>query len=168
MANESKPAETKTADVQRVAQHLFAERSARSLGRNSKQVAVGCFRDAEAFLEVAGRYASGQLAAELKAPAGPQPSVASAPNIGRASKAQPVNVNHPHNMVSVRYGDLKKVARVLKHLKENPAPADPNAEDVCVISQGDLQINWGTEETKLARVLFPEFVVEPSKEPALS
>ena len=149
-----------TKDVQRVAQQLFTERSARAFGRDMKQIAVACFRDAEAFLAIAGQYDAGSLDEQIKAPIGIQLSDASAPNLAKTCK------NHPHNLVSRRFGDRKKVAAVYRWLKENPPPSEPDAPDNCELES--LGISWGTAETRLARILFPEYVVDAKKEPVAS
>jgi hypothetical protein len=133
-------ADVKSADkkaIAEIARDLFAERSARAFGRNVKSLAIQCYRDAATFHEISQLYELDAL--ETDKPAGPQLSEVSAPNLKKT---------HPHNLVSRRFGDLKKVREVNAWLKANPT-----AE-----TYEDLE--WDAPTTKLARILFPEFIVD--------
>jgi hypothetical protein len=133
-------------DTRRVAERLFAERSMRANGRDMRSVAVGCFRDAAVFADVATAHELGMLESEIVKPTGPQLCDVSAPNLHHS---------HPHNLVSRRFGDLKKVAVIYADLKANP--------DVEMYVNEQLMINWDREATKLARLLFGEYIVDTRK-----
>lgn len=115
---------------------LFTARRAQlGLRGAAEQVAAECYRDAEAFLEVARRVRSGEPPAAR--PAGPQLADCSAPNL---------KPTHPFNMVSQRFGKLDRV------------------QEIHILLQSDEKLDslpeleWGVSEVQTARTLFPAFV----------
>ena len=123
------------ADVTRVALQLFAERSARAPGRAVEQVAIQCFRDAEAFAKVQADYAANGLGAD---PAESPLADCFAPNLKRT---------HPHNLVSREWGDLNRVRQIGKLLTEKP-----NLETY-------EELDWDVPTTRLARTIFPHYAL---------
>lgn len=117
-----------------VALELFKGRSLHH-GVTPRQLAIGCFRDAAAFLAAADEALAGKIdwSAEDTNPL----DSAFAPNLKKT---------HPINLMSRAWGDLKKVRATLAELDANPAAEsyDP--------------FSWGKPEVNQARALFPAVV----------
>ena len=115
--------------------HLFAARTAMGYAkRGVDQLALNCFRDAEAFLNVAKKIRTGE--ATVKAPVGKQLATASAPNL---------KPTHPLNMVSQRFGDINRVKKIYDQLL-----ASPSMEKL-------EEFDWGKQEVETARLVFPTY-----------
>lgn len=125
---------TEKMNLASVALELFKGRSLQH-GVTPKQLAIGCFRDAAAFLAAAEEALSGKIDwfAEDTNPL----DSAFAPNLKRT---------HPINLMSRAWSDLKKVQAALGELDANPA-----AESY------DLY-GWGKPEVNQARALFPAII----------
>lgn len=134
MAKETDTAAPAASTVEQLAFRLFADRTARSAARNPETVAVAAYRDAEAFLETMRKIKAGDLSPAT--PAGPQLADASCPNL---------KPTHPLNMVSSRYGNLKKVQEL--HAK---LTADPKIEELS-------ELDWDKNAVQTAREVFPAF-----------
>lgn len=132
MANPEKTTDKMSLPI--VALELFKGRSSHQ-GIAPRQLAIGCFRDAAAFLAAAEDVQAGNVDwfAEDTNPL----DSAFAPNLKRT---------HPINLMSRAWGDLKKVQSVLADLEANPA-----AEFYELYS-------WGKPEVNQARALFPAIV----------
>lgn len=117
-----------------VALELFKSRSIHQ-GSSPQQLAIGCFRDAKAFLAAADNVLSGEidLSDEDTNPLDP----AFAPNLKKT---------HPINLMSRIWGDLNKVRNVLAELDANPA------------TDTYEPYSWGKPEVNQARALFPSVV----------
>lgn len=147
MADRVQPAADKSdaAETKRVALQLFAHRSR---GVASEQVAVQCFKDAKAFLAVAAQADAGEL--DKVAPAGPQLSDVSAPNLDK---------KHPINLASKALGNLARVQKIGQWLKANPTPERDPEELAGRINQ-EFDLNWGLPEIDTARVIFPAYAAK--------
>jgi len=117
-----------------VALELFKSRSIHQ-GASPRQLAIGCFRDATAFLAAADDVLSGEidLSDEDTNPLDP----AFAPNLKKT---------HPINLMSRVWGDLNKVRDVLDELEASPA------------ADSYEPLSWGKPEVNQARALFPAVV----------
>ena len=130
-------------EISDVALELFKVRAAHS-GVGTRQLAMGCFRDAAAFINIAKEVNSSDvdLLAEETNPLDP----AFAPNL---------NKTHPINLMSRSWGDLKKVQNALSDLNANPA------------AESYEPYGWTKSEIRQARALFPA-VIERSKQIAIT
>jgi hypothetical protein len=121
--------------IEQLATRLFADRTARNpSGRATEATVLACYRDAETFMQTIAKIQAGELSPA--APAGPQLADASCPNL---------KPTHPLNMVSSRYGNLKRVQDL--HAK---LAADPKIEEL-------PDLDWGKQEVLTAREVFPHF-----------
>jgi hypothetical protein len=121
-----------------------------SSNRPGEAWAIESYRKAEMFLAVRSKIQNGTVKAAI--PEGPQLAEVCAPNLPKT---------HPINLVSQRFGDLKKVNRIQAYLANNKA--SPNSED------SELELlervrrefveceKWGKEELSTARVVFPAY-----------
>lgn len=114
--------------------------------RGGEQIALDSYRKAEDFLRIRDKIRSGDTS--TKQPEGPQLSDCSAPNLSE---------NHPHNMVSKRYGDLTKVNRIKKFLDQNPTPESDPGELVGKINREFPGIGWDLPQVNTARAIFPAY-----------
>jgi hypothetical protein len=117
-----------------VALELFKARSMHP-GTTPQQLAITCFRDAQAFLKVTDQLVAGEIEL-VNSDANPL-DVAFAPNLKRT---------HPINLMSREWGDIAKVQTALTDLDANPA-ADTYEP-----------YSWGKPEVNQARALFPAVV----------
>jgi len=138
MADQKQPGDNRSSDtLSEMAFQLFSDRSSRGVRVATEALAITCFRDAAAFMDVAKRVRSGEpLTAE---PEGPQLSDASAPNL---------KPKHPLNMVSKRFGDPKLTEVRAIH---NRLLKDPTLETLS-------EYDWGKAEVSTAREVFPAYV----------
>jgi hypothetical protein len=131
--------------IETFAFRLFIERTARNPGRDVGHIAIGCYRDAEAFMSISDKIRSGEV--EVAAPVGPQLADACAPNLDET---------HPLNIVSKRFGSLDLAKQIHKELL-----AKPGIEELPkVAGAGGMSIvlNWGKPEVNLARTILPTYV----------
>jgi hypothetical protein len=123
------------ASVEQLATRLFADRTARNpSGRATEATVLACYRDAETFMQTMAKIQAGELSPST--PAGPQLADASCPNL---------KPTHPLNMVSSRYGNLKRVQDLHAKLE-----ADPKIETID-------ELDWGKQEVLTAREVFPAY-----------
>ena len=101
----------------------------------AERLALASYRKAESFLSVRGRVRSGEL--EATEPTGPQLADCSAPNLKKT---------HPHNLVSQRFGDLKRVEQIKAWLDKNPT------------AETYPELDWDVPTTNVARTIFPAYV----------
>jgi len=120
---------------------LFTTRSVR--GGSSPALVKQCFRDAATFLAISDNILVGDDTAEV--PTGPQLADACAPNLPCGG----VSGMHPLNLVSSRFGDLKKCRLAHDWLKSNPAnDQDPKAYEA---------LGWDVPTTNLARIILAPY-----------
>ena len=119
---------TRIHDVTDVAMEFMKHRNSNG---GAHQLAIRCFRDATAFLEIAAKFASGELS--VKAIENNPLDEAHAPNLKKT---------HPINLVSQRFGDIQKVAKIFEMVK---------SPDVVSLEE----YNWGLQECNQARAIFP-------------
>ncbi len=122
-----------TGNIERIALQLFAERSARTLGRGVEQVARQAFKDAEAFVAVAAAYRAGELVAVKDE------------NILADVYAPKLKRTHPINLVSREWGDLNRVKKIAQELQANPTLETYEPMD------------WDKPTTALARDILPQY-----------
>ncbi len=117
--------------LESVALELFKARSAAQVG-NPRQLAIGCFRDAKAFLATTERVLAGEL--DVSNDETNPLDIAFAPNLKRT---------HPINLMSREWGDFRKVQAALAELESDPA------------AEFYEPYSWGKPEVNQARALFP-------------
>ena len=117
-----------------VALELFKGRSLVH-GTSPQQLAISCFRDAQAFLEAASQVVDGNL--DLQTDETNPLDAAFAPNLKRT---------HPINLMSRAWGDVRKVQDALADLEANPG------------AETYERYSWGRPEVNQARALFPAVV----------
>jgi len=117
------------------------------VNRGGEQQARAAYAKAEAFIAVRDRVRAGELKAVK--PDGPQLAECSAPKLRRT---------HPFNLVSSRFGDLKKVSLISKWLDSNPTPESEPEELVTRINREFPDLSWDLPAINTARVIFPEYV----------
>ena len=128
-------AEKLNQELDELAFRLYVERAATAaVNRLDEQTAIDCYRKAEAFLAVRDRVRSGE-AVTVK-PTGPQLADASCPNLKKT---------HPYNLVSQRFGDLKRVRQINQWLESHPT-ADSYEE-----------LEWDGPTVRTARQIFPAY-----------
>lgn len=128
------PEKTNPEQLEKYAFHLFSARSAANQRRGTEALAIEAYRDAEAFIAVTNRVRSGEQSTAK--PTGAILSEVSAPNL---------KPTHPHNLVSQRFGNLKRVRDIADKLEKNPN-----------LDTFD-ELDWGPQEVKLARIIFPAY-----------
>lgn len=117
-----------------IALELFKVRSMQH-GVGPKQLAIDCFRDAKAFLDVCFEV---EMEAINLASADANPlDAACAPNLKNT---------HPINLMSRQMGDIASVQKAFADLEANPAADSYKAYD------------WGRAEVNQARALFPAVI----------
>lgn len=123
-------------------QELFTVTMAHAVNpEHATRVARMTLKTAEAFVAMQEAYDAGELEPE-KPHRGPQLDIACAPNLPK---------NHPFNMASQKFGDLKLVEKVYDWLEANPeAEAYP-------------EFGWGKPEVNTARTIFPNYVAKGKK-----
>jgi len=126
-----------------IALALYREKVGRGFRGDLSALARRCHVEADAFIQVEAEIAAGEPA---DAPRGPKLADVDAPNLPKT---------HPHRLVGFKVGDLGLVSRIKAHLDKQPAlEALQDYEDPITRAQ----INWTVEETKLARLIFPDYV----------
>lgn len=135
MPRDDKPFSRNEVIEQRAFELFTARRAQLGLRGDAEQIAAECYRDAEAFSNVAQRVRSGEAPAARSA--GPQLSDCCAPNL---------KPTHPVNMVSQRFGTLDRVQQIHAQLQ-----ADEKLDSL-------PEYEWGQSEVNTARTLFPAFV----------
>lgn len=135
MANDKPPQSDSV--LERRAFDLFAARRSQFGSRgNAEQVALECYRDAEAFVGVMDKIKAGELT--TVAPQGVQPDFCCAPNL---------KPTHPVNMVSAKFWNPQEINRIAKILKED------HAKEIKALPEYE----WNEPEVNQARAIFPAF-----------
>lgn len=151
MANESKL----DTELESVALRIYVERAGNrnAIAFGSEQIAAACFREAEAFLAVRDKVRNKELSTAVDS--GPKLSEASAPNLSPL---------HPLNLISQRFGDLKRVRVLNEWLKNHPTPEKEPETIVDEINKQFRDLNWRANTPgealaiiNTARTVFPAF-----------
>ena len=128
-------AEKSNTELDDFAFRLYVERVASgAVNRVDEQVALDSYRKAEAFLRVRDKVRSGEITAVQ--PVGPQLADCCCPNLKKT---------HPFNIVSQRFGDLKRVKQIREWLDKNPT-ADRYDE-----------LEWDPPTVRTARQILPAY-----------
>lgn len=143
-------AEKQTTELDDKAFELFREMVAKSpTGRGGEQQARAAYMKAEAFLTVREAIRSGAMKPTRQE--GPALTDCCAPNLRRT---------HPHNLVSQRFGDLKRVSVINQWLERNPTPERDPEELVSRINSEFPDLSWDTPAINTARAIFPTYVTK--------
>ena len=143
------PEPKQTTELDQLAFEIFKTGVAMS-PRPAEQWAIEAYRKAETFLAIRNKIQTGTVKAA--APAGPQLADACAPNLHKY---------HPINLISQRFGDLKKVSRIdafLKNNKPSPTVDDPDQELLERVKRefADCE-SWDKPALATARSVFPAY-----------
>lgn len=139
---------TASSELDDKAFELFREMVAKSpTGRGGEQQARAAYMKAEAFLTVREAVQSGAIKPSKSD--GSMLTDCCAPNLHRS---------HPYNLVSRRFGDLKKINRIHEWLVKNPTPERDPEELVGRIKDAFPELSWDTPAINTARAIFPQFV----------
>ena len=111
-----------------------------------RQTAIAGFRAAEAFLAVRDMHREGKLTTEKAK--GPQLADCCSPNLPRT---------HPYNMVSSRFGNLDRVAKVKAWLDSHPNPESEQEQLIPDLNRAFPEISWDLATINLARSIFPAY-----------
>jgi hypothetical protein len=138
---------TTNTELDDMAFDIFKETVAKSqTGRGGERQAKMAYQKAESFLAVREAVRNGDL--EPSKQDGPMLTDCCAPNLKRT---------HPHNLVSTRFGDLKKVDRINQWLSKNPTPEGNPDELIDRAKKEFPELEWDLPTINTARAIFPSY-----------